>query len=217
MKINLDSPSEEVQIQIIPLIDVIFCILTFFILAALQLTRQQAINVDLPKASTGAGQTRETLTVTVNSTGQTYVDKQFVDRSQLYQVLQDYRQKNPEGILVLNASQTAFYNDVVQVLDLLRAVGGERVALAVQPGELNRSPGLTPGSPFNPIPSSPTTNPTANPTSNPFDIFGNPSPNQTLNPGQFQSPPATGVTPGLEGSGTPTPSGTGSPVPQATP
>jgi hypothetical protein len=36
MKIHLDSPPEEVQIQIIPLIDVIFCILTFFILAALQ-------------------------------------------------------------------------------------------------------------------------------------------------------------------------------------
>lgn len=51
MKVNLHTPVEEVQIQIIPLIDVVFCILTFFLLAALQFTRQQAISVDLPKAS----------------------------------------------------------------------------------------------------------------------------------------------------------------------
>ena len=50
MKINQYSPVEDVEIQIIPLIDVVFCILTFFLLAALQFTRQQAINIDLPKA-----------------------------------------------------------------------------------------------------------------------------------------------------------------------
>ncbi|MEM6435668.1 MAG: biopolymer transporter ExbD, partial [Cyanobacteria bacterium P01_D01_bin.115] len=54
MKVDLlDTPSEDVRIEIIPLIDVIFCILTFFILAAVGLTRQQAIDLDLPNASTG--------------------------------------------------------------------------------------------------------------------------------------------------------------------
>ncbi|MEW6499728.1 MAG: biopolymer transporter ExbD, partial [Cyanobacteriota bacterium] len=38
MKVNLDTPSEEARIEIVPLIDVIFCILTFFLLAGLQLT-----------------------------------------------------------------------------------------------------------------------------------------------------------------------------------
>lgn len=68
MKINLHSPIEEVQVQIIPLIDVIFCILTFFLLAALQFTRQQAISVDLPKASTGApSQFQSRLIVTLST------------------------------------------------------------------------------------------------------------------------------------------------------
>ncbi|MGC8712746.1 MAG: ExbD/TolR family protein, partial [Leptodesmis sp.] len=74
MKINMDTPADDAQIQIIPLIDVIFCILTFFILAALQLTRQQAINIDLPRATTGTPlpganlgniQFREMLVVTI--------------------------------------------------------------------------------------------------------------------------------------------------------
>ena len=197
MKINLDTPAEEVQIQIIPLIDVIFCILTFFILAALQLTRQQGINIDLPTATTGMTQMRQMLVVTVNATGQTFIDKQLIDRTQLFQQLQDYRQKNPAGLLVLNASQTAFYNDVVQVLDVMRQVGGDQVALATQPAEANQLPGPTPATTANPS--------TVAPTPDPFNIFGTPNPNQTLDPGQYQFPPASEQPSGSGTSGTPAP------------
>lgn len=199
MKVNLDSPTDEVQIQLIPLIDVIFCILTFFILAALQLTRQQAINIDLPKASTGVTQMRDMLVVTINATGQTFIDRQFVDRSQLYQSLQSYREKNPNGLLVLYASQTAFYNDVVQVLDLMRQVGGDRVALATLPATSSPTPGASP----TPGPGFP---PGVSPTLTPYNPFGTPSPLPTFNPDQYQIPPATGQPPaGDVPGGTPTP------------
>ena len=94
MKIHTDAPSEEVQIQIIPLIDVIFCILTFFILAALQFTRQQGINTSLPQASTGAplSSDRQMITVTIAPNGQLYADQQPVDRAQLAQLLALYVQ-----------------------------------------------------------------------------------------------------------------------------
>ena len=198
MKINLDMPTEEVQIQIIPLIDVIFCILTFFILAALQLTRQQGIEIDLPKVSTGATQMRQMLVVTVSATGQTFVNKQFVDRSQLYQQLQDYHQKNPDGLLVLNASQTAFYNDVVQVLDVMRQVGGDRVALATQPAETNQPSGVLP---------TPTVSPTLAPppTTDPFNIFPTPNPSQSSNALPYQYPPASGQPSSVVPFGSPAP------------
>ncbi|HEY9838785.1 MAG TPA: biopolymer transporter ExbD, partial [Vampirovibrionales bacterium] len=128
MKINgYDSQTEEARIELIPLIDVIFCILTFFLLAALQLTRQQAVNVDLPQAETGTVQMQELkLFVSVDQLGQTYVDKQPVTREQLYQLLLTYKRARPEGLIVLSASKMASYNDVIQVLDLLRSVGGDR-------------------------------------------------------------------------------------------
>ena len=177
MKLRSDIPAEDVQIQIIPLIDVIFCILTFFILAALQLTRQQAINLDLPKASTGTTQMRDMLVVSISSTGQTFVDRQPVDRVQLKQALETYHKSNPNGLLVLYASQTAFYNDVVQVLDLLRQVGGSRVALATLPADSNASP--APGL------NSPTVNPTPAPTFDPYNFLNSPSPGATGMPGQI--------------------------------
>ncbi|MEA5505432.1 biopolymer transporter ExbD [Halotia wernerae UHCC 0503] len=151
MKVNLHSPIEEAQIQIIPLIDVVFCILTFFLLAALQFTRQQAINVDLPKASTStaAGVTSQSSSqiVTIDAVGNTYIEKQPVKREELAQRLKQYLQENPNGVVILNASRTATYNDVIETLDILRQVGGDRVSLGIIPG-----PSQLPTSLSNPLP-----------------------------------------------------------------
>lgn len=193
MKIHHDIPAEDVQIQIIPLIDVIFCILTFFILAALQFTRQQAINVELPRASTGAAlavpglgadtRFREMMVVTIAPTGQLYVDQQPVDRSQLLQALQVYIARNPNGLLVLNASPSSFYNDVIQVVDLMRSVGGDRVALATLPKTTS-----TPG-----VPSQPGLSPSPSPTAS-FDPFApfspTPIPGATISPLPPGTPPS---------------------------
>ncbi|MBG1267719.1 ExbD/TolR family protein [Nostoc sp. WHI] len=159
MKVNLHTPIEDVQIQIIPLIDVIFCILTFFLLAALQFTRQQAINVDLPKASpsTVSGITSQSgnLIVSIDAVGNTYIEKQPVKKEDLRQSLKQYLQENPSAVVVLNASRTATYNDVIETLDLLRQVGGDRVSLGIIPGpsqppinSLNQPP--IPSFPINP-------------------------------------------------------------------
>ena len=229
MKINLQSPVEEIQIQIIPLIDVVFCVLTFFILAALQFTRQQAISVDLPKASTSTlPQVRQTLLVTIDAVGQTYVEKQPVRLDQLRQDLQTYHQNNPSGMMILNAARTASYNDVVQVLDVLRAVGGDRVALATLPASPEQPTGdrsINPNVPNIPnsipapgaVPSNPYGVPNSvNPynSANPYGTSNSPNPyapDQSFPPAPGQVPDGQGINPAGPGSVIPT-----SPVPQAT-
>lgn len=146
------SQQQEVRIEIVPMIDVIFCILTFFILGAVGLSRQQAISLNLPKASSGAPQMREMLVVSLDEFGQVYVEKQLVTRNQLFDAIKNYHQLNSEGVMVLHASRNASYNEVIQVLDMLREVGGDRVALATLPGESEETP--TWGDPtLNPLPS----------------------------------------------------------------
>lgn len=141
MKTNWESTSEDIRIEILPLIDVIFCILTFFILASVVLTRQSGINVDLPSASTGTAQMREMIVVSVDPVGQLYLEQTPISREQLAEALRTYRQGNPNGLMVLYASRSARYDDVVNVLDLLRSVGGRNVALATLPdsGEADNS------------------------------------------------------------------------------
>ncbi|MFE4105438.1 ExbD/TolR family protein [Almyronema epifaneia] len=147
MKLDLDTANnEEVRIEIIPLIDVIFCILTFFILAAVGLTRQQAISLDLPAAQTGtplpaqglSADDLERLYVSVDGNGQVYVDQQPVSLNLLYDILVQHQAASPQGLIVLYAARSARYADVIQVLDLLRSVGGDRVALATLPAGLDQ-------------------------------------------------------------------------------
>ena len=155
MKLDIDNAqSESVRIEILPLIDVIFCILTFFILAAVGLTRQQAISLDLPGANTGAALSPESrqardqrLYISVDASGQTYLDQQPVDLALLTDVLMQHREFAPDGLIVLYASRNARYESVVQVLDLLREVGGDRVALATLPGTQDADPDLDPDFP----------------------------------------------------------------------
>ena len=134
MKINLDTPSDEVRIEIIPLIDIIFCILTFFIVVALQVTRQQAINVDLPTAKNGAAsQMRENLIVTLFDDGRIYIEQQQINsEEQFTQALKNYHTTNPNGAIILRASRAAKYDLVIQALDLMKKVGGDRVSLATE-------------------------------------------------------------------------------------
>jgi len=198
MKINLDNQSDEARIEIVPLIDVIFCILTFFILAAVGLTRQQAITVDLPKASNAtAPEISSRLLVSINPYNQIYVENQLVPPEQLQQKLQEFNQQNPQGLMVLYASKTAFYNDVVQVLDKMQAVGGDRVALATLPDSEGTQPSpALPGQ-------TPNTGSTLPPTLPPPTGI----PGATTYPGTY--PPPTGIPGATTYPGTlPPPTGT---------
>jgi biopolymer transport protein ExbD len=177
------SHQSDVRIEIIPLIDVIFCILTFFILGAVGLSRQQAISLDLPKASTGTPQMREMLIVSLDDFGQVYVEQQLVTRNQLYEAIKNYHQFNPNGLMVLNASRTSSYNEVIQVLDMLRQVGGDRVALATLPGEATPTTGGL-------IPYSNPSSPSLNNWQQPFPS----TPNPALNPA---SPAVPNLSPSL--------------------
>ncbi len=131
--------SEEARIEILPLIDVIFCILVFFILAAVGVSRQQGIDLDLPKASTASATLQEMLVVSLDDEGNVYVEeKQIYTQNQLFRKLSQYFITNPNGIIALNASRKVDYNEVVELLDLLRLVGGDRVALSTSPGYSDR-------------------------------------------------------------------------------
>ncbi len=133
------NKEDEVKIELLPLIDVIFCILTFFIIAAVSYSRQQAINLDLPQAKTGTPQVRDLLIVAIDDIGQIYVEQQPVTRTSLSARLKDYNENSPNGRMVLYASKNSTYREVIEILDLLREVGGDRVALATIPAGLESS------------------------------------------------------------------------------
>lgn len=224
MKINLQTPVEDVQIQIIPLIDVVFCILTFFLLAALQFTRQEEISINLPKSTTStpsitnganakkvsATAQRQILTLTIDAIGQTYVENDSVKREQLKETFKSHLQQTPNAILALKVSQTATYNDVISMIDLWRQVGGDRISFVTTPSLSNQpttSPlptsGSAPGTPS--LPNTSPIYPQTNPNFNLPTIPNPPQTNQGVTPVNPSSPVLPKVPTAPSGQTNPTP------------
>ena len=68
--------------------------------------------------------------VSLNNSNQLYINKKQVTHNQLFDSIKTYRELNPKGLVVLRASKKSSYNEVVQVLDILKEVGEDNVALA---------------------------------------------------------------------------------------
>jgi biopolymer transport protein ExbD len=126
--------SQMPEVNLVPMMDVIMTILTFFIIVSMTLTnKQNAVNVTLPSTGSGLSEQKspDPLVVTIDPQGQLFLAKDAINEAQLVQPMQAYLQKNPQGAVVLNADRKLPYEKVVQVLGKMRDIGGDRVSLAI--------------------------------------------------------------------------------------
>ncbi|MEP1080174.1 biopolymer transporter ExbD [Leptolyngbya sp. PL-A3] len=83
-----DEFEKTPQINIVPMIDVIFAILTFFIMASLFLSRSEGLPVNLPKASTARSQQQSKIAITINESGQISLNRWTVALNELVSQIQ---------------------------------------------------------------------------------------------------------------------------------
>jgi biopolymer transport protein ExbD len=127
------SGSQMPEVNLVPMMDVIMTILTFFIIVSMTLTSFQAVDVPLPSTDKGISKEKpvEPMIVGMNKQGQILLGAQPVNDTQLAQQITAYLGKNPKGSVVLKADKDVQYEKVVQMLGVLRDVGGDRVSLAI--------------------------------------------------------------------------------------
>ncbi|AFY48748.1 biopolymer transport protein [Nostoc sp. PCC 7524] len=128
-----DDADIPAQINIVPMIDVIFAILTFFIMSTLFLTRSQGLPVNLPKAATANQQQVPTkITITVDEKGEVSLNRQPVLVNSLAEQIRNLAGANSEALVVINADERVGHGKVVAVMDQVRQVKGAKLAIATQ-------------------------------------------------------------------------------------
>lgn len=128
-----DEPDIPAQINIVPMIDVIFAILTFFIMSTLFLTRQEGLPVNLPQAKTSQqSQIPRRITVTVDTDGQVSVNKKPTTVEALSQEIRTLKGTDSETVVIINADEGVNHGKVVAVMDQVRQVPGAKLAIATQ-------------------------------------------------------------------------------------
>ncbi|NJO73507.1 MAG: biopolymer transporter ExbD [Leptolyngbyaceae cyanobacterium RM1_406_9] len=129
---NIPEESDDIpQINIVPMIDVIFAILTFFIMSSLFLTRSEGLPVSLPQAQTAQSQQQSKITVTVDERGDVFLDSQPIQVEDLAEQVETLV-GNQERLVVINADEKVEHGQVIAVMDQLRSVEGVQLGVSTR-------------------------------------------------------------------------------------
>lgn len=128
-----DEPESEAQINIVPMIDIIFSILAFFIISSMFLSKSEGLPVNLPQASTAAVQTETVkLTISIDAEGMLMLDEKAVVLEDLEQAVRDRMKAEPVSVVVLKADKAVEHGQVVDVMDRVRRIEGAKLAIAAE-------------------------------------------------------------------------------------
>ncbi len=126
--------SDMPDVDLVPMMDVLMSILTFFIIISMTLTGQQVADIELPKAESGVNRAipAKPMIVGLNNQKQIRVDNVTIDQDTLAAKMVDYLSNNETGTVLLKADKSLSYEDVLGVLSVMREVGGDKVSLAIE-------------------------------------------------------------------------------------
>ncbi|WP_295280693.1 biopolymer transporter ExbD [Veillonella sp.] len=132
MKRRSKGIDKEPDIMIIPMIDIVFFLLVFFMMSTLYMNTEQQIPLSLPKASSSSAKTIEPITISLTSTHKMYLNEREINPNDLSNEIKAIVNKMPEQAFVVRASKDVVYNDVIEILDDLKVNGARFVSVATE-------------------------------------------------------------------------------------
>jgi biopolymer transport protein ExbD len=125
------SEEEESEINITPMLDVVFIMLIFFIVTA-SFVKEAGIDVNRPDAETAVRQERANILIAISENNEIWIDQRQVDPRALRANIERLRAENPEGSVVIQADKKSVTETLVTVMDAARQAGVYNVSIAAQ-------------------------------------------------------------------------------------
>ena len=138
MKLHLKQKSA--RIELIALIDIIFLLLVFFIYSMLSMVVYRGIPVVLPTAHTVEAEKAKVVNITIDETGNVFVDKELIPSRELLSRLKREQSAFPEKTAVISGHRESPYRIFVDVLDKVRLAGFQRLSMEAEPMPLEHPP-----------------------------------------------------------------------------
>ena len=132
MKDSFDFDDENIQINILPMIDIIFVILSFFIVSSLYLVKLETIPVNLPSAETSNQEKDSLIVVTLNLENRIFIDEKFIDISILESEIRSKLRISNSKKVVLRADKGIKYGKVISILDILRRIENIKIGVSTE-------------------------------------------------------------------------------------
>ena len=128
----LDFEEDNSQINILPMIDIIFVILSFFIVSSLYLVKLETIPVNLPSAETSNQEKDSLIVVTLNIENNVFIDEKFIDASTLENEIKSKLKNSKNKKVILRADKGLKYGKVISILDVLRKIENIKIGVSTE-------------------------------------------------------------------------------------
>ena len=128
---RLKTVSGEADIDITPMLDVVFIMLIFFIVTA-TFVKESGIDVSRPEAQTAVKQSRVGILVAINEYNEVWINRREVDVHAVRAHVERLRAENPQGGAVIQADKAAQTGILVRVMDQIRAAGVQSISIAAE-------------------------------------------------------------------------------------
>jgi biopolymer transport protein ExbD len=115
------------------MIDTIFFLLVFFMMASLAMTTMRGMPVNLPRSTTASEHCAVRTVITITKTGNYYVDKHPVSFSDIYPILMQKVKDNPQIGVTINCDKAQSWGRGIEVMDEARRAGIENITIATEP------------------------------------------------------------------------------------
>ena len=125
-----DEDDGELTLNLAPLIDVVFLLLIFFMVATTFVEREKELGVDLPQAETGDRvEEREEIVINLFEDGRIVLDGREVDRDELLETLTAAARQSRDTPVTIRGDERASHGRVIDVMDACRLAGLENLGL----------------------------------------------------------------------------------------
>ncbi len=128
------SRRPQLALDLTPMVDVVFLLIIFFMVSTTFITLESGLPVDLPQASSAQNTTSDLPTVTITKDLDFFVSGVQVTEAQLVATLQTVLSQSGLSVVVLRADKDVPYGVTVQVMDLIKQSGAQRIAIATGGG-----------------------------------------------------------------------------------
>ena len=130
VKLDLLPPEERPQLMIIPMIDIIFFLLVFFMMSMLSMVVQKSMPLTLPQAESAKVSMTRNIPVTITADGGIYYERDLMSLRDLTERLKEDVAHGEDISVILRGDAAASYGTVVQVMDVVKHLGIEKVYIA---------------------------------------------------------------------------------------
>ena len=128
---NRRRKTEQSEVNMTPMLDVVFIMLIFFIVTA-SFVKEAGVDVNRPLAQTAIAKDKGNILIAITENGQIWIDRRQVDPRSLRASIERLHGENPQGAIVIQADRLSQNHLLVAVMDAAKAAGVNKVAIAAE-------------------------------------------------------------------------------------